>query len=71
MTTDGKKEFDKGYGDWAEYLYEITPKGELKVKKLEGSWDEHKGKSSAKWETLKSYSFDKKARGKRKLKEVV
>lgn len=68
MTTDGKKEFDKRYGDWAEYLYEVTPKGELKVKKLEGSWDEHKGKLPSKWEVLKTYSFTK---SKRKLKEVV
>jgi hypothetical protein len=71
MTTDGKEEFDKIYGDWAEYLYEVTPKGELKIKELTGSWDEHKGESPSKWKVLKTYSFDKKTRSKRKLKQVV
>jgi len=71
MTTDGKADFDKRYGDFAEYLYEIEPTGELKVKPLSGSWDKYKGKSPAEWKTLKKYSFDKKARSKKQLRNVV
>ena len=46
-TTDGKAEFDKMYGDYAEYEYEITKTGKIKYREREGSWGE---KTVRKWE---------------------
>lgn len=38
MTTDGETEFNRRYSDWAEWFYEVTPDGKVKVVELSGSW---------------------------------
>jgi hypothetical protein len=38
-TTSGKEEFDKMYGDWAEYEYEVDAKtGKIKYRTRSGEW---------------------------------
>jgi hypothetical protein len=41
-TTSGKKEFNRIYGDWAEYEYDVNPDGTIKVRERSGSWRENK-----------------------------
>jgi hypothetical protein len=50
MSVEGKKDFDKQYGDWAEYEYEIDPKtGKIKFREREGEW---KTAKIGKWKKL-------------------
>lgn len=41
-TTGGKESFDKIYGDFAEYEYEILPDGRIKVRERSGEWQDNK-----------------------------
>ena len=62
-STDGKSEFDKLYGDWAEYEYDVDAKtGKIKVRERTGDWQSAKIGS---WKSLE------KALAKEKLKKVV
>jgi hypothetical protein len=62
-TTDGKAEFDKLYGDWAEYEYDVdAKKGKIKVRERSGDWQSAKIGS---WKSLET------ALAKEKLKKVV
>jgi hypothetical protein len=38
MSVDGEDEFNKRYGDWAEWFYELDDKGKLTKKSLSGEW---------------------------------
>jgi hypothetical protein len=49
-TTSGKKEFDKMYGDFAEYQYEVGKKGKVKVRPIGGEWG--KQTKIGKWKKL-------------------
>lgn len=54
MSTDGKKEFDERYGDWAEYEYDIsvnkkTGKVIIKFRPRAGAWHEA---TIGKWKML-------------------
>jgi hypothetical protein len=42
VSTDGKKEFDKLYDDFAEYEYEILPDGKVRVRHQKDTWKEDK-----------------------------
>jgi hypothetical protein len=50
VSTMGKKDFDKQYGDYGEYEYEIDSNtGKIKFREREGDWS--KGKAGA-WKKL-------------------
>jgi len=38
MSVDGEDEFNRHYGDWAEWFYELDDKGKLTKKAMSGEW---------------------------------
>jgi len=62
-----KEDFNKQYGDYAQFEYEINPKtGKIKFRPLKGFWLENPQKG--KW---KSLNEERKARDSKKIKKVV
>jgi hypothetical protein len=49
VSTLGKKDFDKLYGDFAEYEYEVNEKGKIKVRPRSGDWQ---NASTGEWKKL-------------------
>lgn len=67
VSVDGMENFDKEYGDWAEYIYEIDKDLNLKVKKTSGLWGEREEQPN--WKVLRS--FKDATRSAKKLREMV
>lgn len=48
-SVNNKREFDELYDDFAEYEYDISPKGKIKVRKRKGTWSENR---AGEWKKL-------------------